>query len=67
MSYVYVRVVLGLEMTQWLTILGALPGVWSSIPSKPMMVHNHLYWGLTPSSDIKDRHADSPHIHKIRK
>ena len=40
------------EMAQQLRTLAALPDVLSSIPSKRLVAHNHLYWDLMPSSGI---------------
>jgi hypothetical protein len=41
-------------MAQWLRALTALPEVLSSIPSKHMVAHNHLYWDLMPSSGVSE-------------
>jgi hypothetical protein len=41
-------------MAQWLRALTALPEVQSSIPSNHMVVYNHLYWDLMPSSDVSE-------------
>jgi len=46
-------------MAQWLKALTALPEVLSSIPSKHMVVHNHLQWDLMPSSGVSE---DSYHV-----
>ena len=40
------------EMAQWLRALTGLPEVLSSIPSTHMVAHNHLHWGLMPSSGV---------------
>jgi hypothetical protein len=41
-------------MAQLLKALTALPEVLSSIPSNHMVVHNHLQWGLMPSSGMSE-------------
>jgi hypothetical protein len=46
----YKKNILAGEMAQWLRALTALPDVLSSNPSKRMMAHNHLSWGLMSSS-----------------
>jgi hypothetical protein len=54
------------EMAQRLRALAALPEVLSSIPSNHIVAHNHLQWGLMPSSGVsEDRY--SVLIHKINK
>jgi hypothetical protein len=42
------------EMAQWLRILTALSKILSSIPSNHMVAHNHLQWGLLPSSGVSE-------------
>jgi hypothetical protein len=39
-------------MGQRLSALTALPELPSSIPSNHMVAHNHLQWGLVPSSGV---------------
>ena len=39
-------------MGQRLSALTALPKLPSSIPSNHMVAHNHLQWGLVPSSGV---------------
>ena len=39
-------------MAQQLRALTVLPEALSSNPSNHMMDHNHLYWGLVPSSGV---------------
>ena len=41
-------------MAQQVRALTALPKILSSIPSNHMVVHNHLYWDLMPSSDVSE-------------
>ena len=46
------------EMAQRLRALAALPEVLSSIPSNHIVAHNHLQWGLMPSSGVsEDRYS----------
>jgi hypothetical protein len=47
-------------------MLRALPEVLSSIPSKHMVIHKHLYWDLMPSSSVSED-SHSVLIHKINK
>jgi hypothetical protein len=42
------------EMAQQLRALTALPEVLSSIPSKHMVVHNHLKWDTMSSSGVSE-------------
>jgi hypothetical protein len=42
------------EMAQQLRALTILPEILSSIPSKHMVAHNHLQWGLMPSSGVPE-------------
>ena len=42
------------KMAQWLRALSALSEVMSSIPSNHVVAHNHLQWGLMPSSDVSE-------------
>ena len=42
------------EMAQRLRTPIALPEVLSSIPSNHMAAHNHLKWGLVPSSGVSE-------------
>ena len=42
------------EMAQWLRAPTALPEILSSIPSNYMVAHNHLKWGLMPSSGVSE-------------
>jgi hypothetical protein len=42
------------EVAQWLRALAALPEVLMSIPSNHMVAHNHLQWGLMPSSGVSE-------------
>jgi hypothetical protein len=39
-------------MAQWLRALTTLLEVLSSVPSHHMVAHNHLQWGLMPSSGV---------------
>ena len=55
------------EMAQWLRALAALPKVLSSIPRNHMVAHNHLKWGLMPSSSMQVYKQIEHHIHKINK
>jgi hypothetical protein len=41
-------------MAQWLRALTASPVVLSSIPSNHLVAHNHLQWGLMPSSGVSE-------------
>ena len=42
------------ELAQWLRALIVLPEVLSSIPNNHMLAHNHLQWGLIPSSGVSE-------------
>ena len=47
------------EMAQWLRALTALQIEFlSSIPSNHMVAHNHLWWGLMPSSGVSKESND---------
>jgi hypothetical protein len=41
-------------MAQQLRVLTAFPEVLSSNPSNHMVAHNHLQWGLMPSSGVSE-------------
>jgi hypothetical protein len=41
-------------MAQRLRVPTALPEVLNSIPSNHMVAHNHLQWGLMPSSGVSE-------------
>jgi hypothetical protein len=41
-------------MAQWLRALTKLSEVLSSIPSNHMVAHDHLQWGLMPSSGVSE-------------
>jgi hypothetical protein len=42
------------EMAQWIRALTVFPEVLSSIPSNHMVVHNHQWWDLMPSSGVSE-------------
>ena len=54
-------------MAQQVRALTALPKILSSIPSNHMVVHNHLYWDLMPSSDVSEESCSNIYIKYINK
>ena len=55
-------------MAHLLRALAALPEVLSSIASNHMVAHNHLQWGLMPSSGVsKERNGVFLYIKKINR
>jgi len=42
------------EMARRLKAQTVFPAVLSSIPSNPLVAHNHLWWDLAPSSAVSE-------------